>query len=257
MKFLFFGDSFTAGTELLDYKYISEYPEPKSFDDIRSSDMIEWRDTHKPLHQIKAKQELDIILEQQKSKTYAYKLATSVGVASNNYAVPGSGLQKLRYTLVKQISKESESDLTVFIQPPTPERWMEYATDHWRDFAVTDILLGLEKDYFKYKISNNTDYSWYCHWILDLQAIYDFCSNHKNIKKFYFIDSGNFNYVASNKTKFQEFTDTYNSLISKIQNDIFTFPHLASPQDPNYLPWGHVKEEIHEKLAIEIQEKIC
>jgi len=66
MTFLFFGDSFTAGVELLDYQFYNDYPAPMSYEDKKSQHMENWRKNNKPLRQIKTKEEIDQIWEKQK-----------------------------------------------------------------------------------------------------------------------------------------------------------------------------------------------
>ena len=51
MTFLFFGDSFTAGAELLDHKFYPEYPTPVSLLDLDSEYIKKWKKEYKPLWQ--------------------------------------------------------------------------------------------------------------------------------------------------------------------------------------------------------------
>lgn len=257
MTFLFFGDSFTAGEELLDYQFYTEYPSTVSYADLNSESIKNWKKKHKPLRQLKTKNELDQIFEEQKKYSYAHKLAKLCNSEYKNFAVCGSSLQKIRYLLTTEIQKNSNLNLTVFIQPSTPERWMEYVNNKWTDFIVGNEYHNEIKEYFKFKILSNTDYSRFCIWLLELQAIYDFCTNNYKIKNFYFINNGVFDYIESNKNQFQELLTIYELLVSKINKKLFHFPHTKNIEEKSFLPYGHVKEEIHKDLAIEIYKKIC
>jgi len=258
MTFLFFGDSFTAGVELLDYQFYNDYPAPMSYEDKKSQHMENWRKNNKPLRQIKTKEEIDQIWEKQKLHTYAHKLAELCGIKYKNCSVGGASLQKIRYLLVKETSMNCDSDLTVFIQTTTPTRWMEYVNKEWLDFIVGNAYSEeITENYFKFKVASNTDYSMFCVWLLEIHAIYDFCTNNNKIKNFYFINSGVFNYIDRNKNTFEDLVDTYESLMPKIVKKTFHFPHTKNMQELNFLPWGHVKEDNHKELAIEIYKKIC
>jgi hypothetical protein len=262
MSLLFFGDSFTAGAELLDYQFYDNYPAPVSLADLQSEHMKDWRNKNKTLQQIKNKSEFDQIRERQRLHAYPRKLAELCGREHKDLSVGGSSLQRIKYLLTTEVHQNRESRLTVFIQPPPPERWMEYVQDKWIDFIVGNQYsnkfhsLDIES-YFQFKVIANTEYSRFCEWLLDLQAIYDFCVNNKKIKDFYFINSGVFNRINDVKNDYKDLIDVYNSLMSNISKKIFHFPHTKNNEGINFLPWGHVTEDNHRELAIDIHDKIC
>ena len=264
MSLLFFGDSFTAGAELLDYQFYDNYPSPVSFADLQSEHMKDWRNKNKLLQQIKNKSEFDQIWKRQKLYAYPRKLAELCGRKYKDLSMGGSSLQRIKYLLTTEVHQNREPRLTIFIQPPPPERWMEYVQDKWIDFIVghqySNKFQSLDiESYFQFKVIANTEYSRFCNWLLDLQAIYDFCANNKKIKNFYFINNGIFNRINKEKGvyKDKDLVHIYDSLISKIDEKIFHFPHTKNLQGLNFLPWGHVTEDNHRELAIDIHNKIC
>ena len=94
----------------------------------------------------------------------------------------------------------------------------------------------------------------FCVWLLEMQAMYDFCSNNDKIKDFYFVNNGTFNSIAS--IQHQDLLTTYSPLISNINQRLFHFPHIKDNKEKVFLPHGHVKEKVHEDLAVEIYKKI-
>jgi hypothetical protein len=249
--FLFFGDSFTAGEELLDHLHYDDYPAPVSFTDQQSNQLVSWRSRNTKRHQGNI-----LIREEQKKYTYAQKLADLMQVPHVNMAVSGSSLQRTRYLLTKYLA-DIEDSVTVFVQPTSPERWMDYHNGEWIDFIVGNNYSGESLAYFKSKISNNTDTSRFCSWLLELQAIFDCCSTSDLVEKFYFINSGVFNYVESNKHNFSDMSPVYECIKNKIRDITFHFPHTRDPEAKNFLPWGHVIEKNHEQLAIDIHNILC
>ena len=255
MTFLFFGDSFTAGEELLDHKFYPEYPTPVSLLDLDSEYIKKWKKEYKPLWQLKTKNELENIVKEQKKHSYAHKLAELCNIEYENFAISGSSIQKIRYLLTTEVQKNNNSNLTVFVQPTGAERWMEYIDDQWMDFIVGNEYHDDIKEYFKFKILSNNDYSRFCVWLLEMQAMYDFCSNNDKIKDFYFVNNGTFNSIAS--IQYQDLLTTYSTLISNINQRLFHFPHTKNNEEKVFLPFGHVTEKVHEQLAIDIHNILC
>ena len=256
MTHFFFGDSFTAGVELLDHLYYDNYPIPVSLADQQSDQMVTWRNKNKSLRQTLDKQKLDTLSEEQKKCTYAQKLADLLQVPHHNMAVGGSSLQKTRYLLTKSLTN-IEDLATVFVQPTSPERWMDYYNDQWIDFLPGNSYTGEALEHFKSKISNNTDTSRFCSWLLELQAIFDYCSTSDLVEKFYFINSGVFNYVEDDKHNFGDMLPVYESIKHKIRDITFHFPHTKNNEEKVFLPFGHVTEKVHEQLAIDIHSILC
>lgn len=251
MMLLFFGDSFTAGEELLDHLHYDDYPEPVSFADQQSNHLVSWRIKNPKRHQGNT-----LISEEQKKHTYAQKLADLMQAPHVNMAMSGSSLQRTRYLLTKYLA-EVEDPVNVFVQPTSPERWMDYYNGEWIDFLVGNNYSGEALTHFKSKISNNTDTSRFCSWLLELQAIFDCCSTSDLVGKFYFINNGVFNYVESNKHNFSDMLPVYESIKNKIRDITFHFPHTKNLEAKNFLPWGHVIEKNHEQLAIDIHNILC
>ena len=255
MTFLFFGDSFTAGEELLDYKFYPEYPTPVSLLDLDSAYIKKWKKKYQPLWHSKTKNELDNIAEEQKKHSYAHKLAGLCNMKYKNFAVAGSSIQKIRYLLTTEVQKNNDSNITVFVQPTSTERWMEYIDNEWMDFIVGNVYHDSMKEYFKFKILSNNDYSRFCIWLLEMQAMYDFCSNNDKVKDFYFVNNGIFN--SLNGIQYQGLLTTYKPLMSNINKRLFHFPHVKNNEEKVFLPYGHVIEKVHENLAVEIYNKLC
>jgi hypothetical protein len=256
MTLLFFGDSFTAGAELLDHLHYDDYPKPVSLNDQKSNQIEAWKNKNKPLIQLMDKKKFDVLRKEQKKHTYAQKLADLMQVPHHNMAVGGSSLHKTRYLLTKSLTKLTDP-VTIFVQPTAPERWMDYVNNQWMDFIPGNSYQGVALAYFKSKVSNNTDYSRFCSWLLELQGIFDHCSTSDMVKKFYFINSGELNYVDNNKDKFGDLLPAYESIKHKIRDITFHFPHLKDNKAKNFLPWGHVTELNHEQLAIDIHRVLC
>lgn len=256
MTLLFFGDSFTVGAELLDHLHYDDYPEPVSFYDQHSEHLVSWRNSNKPLRESMDEKTFATLWEEQKKYTYAQKLADMMQVPHHNMAVGGSSLQRTRYLLTKNLL-EFTDPVTVFVQPTSPERWMDYYDDQWIDFIPGNSYTGEALTHFKSKISNNTDNSRFCSWLLELQGIFDHCSTSDIVEKFYFINNGVFNYVEDNKDNFRDLLGVYESIHLKIRDITFHFPHTKNNEAKNFLPWGHVTERTHEQLAIDIHDILC
>ena len=251
MTLFFFGDSFTAGVELLDHLHYKDYPDPVSFSSQQSDQLVAWRSNNT------RRNESDTVLwQEQKKCTYAQKLADLMQLPHHNMAIGGSSLQSTRYLLTKSLA-DLKKPVTVFVQPTSPERWMDYYDEKWTDFIPGNYYEGEALSHFKSKITNNTDFSRFSTWLLELQAIFDHCSTSNLVDKFYFINSGVFNYIESNKNNFKDMLPTYELLVRKLKNKTFHFPHTKDLEAKNFLPWGHVKEDNHVQLAIDIHSVLC
>lgn len=251
MTLFFFGDSFTAGVELLDHLHYKDYPNPVSFSELQSDQLVSWRSKNKRFNKTDT-----ILWEEQKNSSYAQKLANLMQVPYRNMAVGGSSLQSMRYLLTKSLAG-LHAPVTVFVQPTMPGRWMDYYDNQWKDFLPGNTYEGEALVYFKSKITNNTDTSWFITWLLELQAIFDYCNTADLIENFYFVNSGVFNYVESNKQNFKDMLLVYESLTNKLKDRTFHFPHTKDLEAKNFLPWGHVIEKNHAQLAIDIHRVLC
>ena len=65
----------------------------------------------------------------------------------------------------------------------------------------------------------------------------------------YFVNDGLFNSITG--IQYQDLLTTYSSLISNINKRLFHFPHTKNNEEKVFLPYGHVKEKVHEDLAVE------
>lgn len=258
MYFVFFGDSFTAGEELIDYKFYNNYPSRVSFFELQQDVNKVWKQKNKSVREILSKERFEKLQWEQKLHTYAHKLSIMVGFPYDNLAVGGVGLARCHHELINYVNSYPERKLTVFIQPPSYKRWLEFVDNKWKNYIITNEPQSLlEKDYFKFKIINNTEHSRFIEWYITLQSIYDFCENAENIQKFYFINYGIFNEIAGKKENENDnFVKGYEKLYKKIKTKLFHFPHTLDLDKPNFLPYGHVAEENHEQLAIAIKEEL-
>ena len=249
MHFLFLGDSFTAGRELLDYKFYDDYPEPVKFDEQNSKFLIEWRKNNSYSLDASTKRQ-----EDERLHSYATKLSVLMNTEYTNLAKSGSSLERCYLELVDFVNHTSHTNITVFIQIPIMERWLDYAKGIWKDYTVRKYYDdALEKDYFKFKIINNTDHSRFIKWYLTLESIRNFCLNNRNIKNHYFINHGVLNHIQSNYNFNDSFFKGYQRLCEKIKSNTFHFPHTKDLNRRSFLPYGHVIEKDHEQLAIDIQ----
>ena len=253
--FLFVGDSFTAGEELLDYKYYKNYPSPVNFYQLNSDEIREWgKNNH--ITNILGGLELKKHNEDQKLLTYAHKISKIMGVPYINLAKNGTSLDAMYYNLVKYVTNSTEQDISVFVQPTSVGRWTEFINGRWQDFIFTNLYEKEIKNYVKFKVLNNTDHSRFTEWALKFRSIYDFCNNNTKIKNFYFINNGIFNYIESSFDVDDSFK-IYYAIKQKIQDKIFCFPHTKNLELKNFLPGGHVIELNHEQLALDIKSIIA
>jgi hypothetical protein len=256
MHFVFFGDSFTAGEELLDYKFYNNYPSPVSFFELQQDVNKGWKQKNKSVREILSKERFEKLQCEQKLHSYAHKLSNKMGIPYDNLAVGGIGLSRCHHELINYVNRFPERKLTVFIQPPSYKRWLEFVDNKWKNYIITyEPQSLLEKDYFKFKIINNTEHSRFIEWYITLQSIYDFCQNAENIQEIFFINYGIFNEITGKKEN-DNFVKGYEKLYKKIKTKLFHFPHTLDLHKPNFLPYGHVVEENHEQLAIAIKEEL-
>jgi hypothetical protein len=239
----FFGDSFTAGDELMDWKYVENYPPYKNFREwSRLSAHERQRPTLDHVDQKKLREE-----EQQ------YSYAGLLG--GINHGVSGSSMQSIQRRVIHYLENTDQKSI-IFIQPTGIERWCEYVNNKWVDF-ISDSEIGEEyMEYYKFRLSHSTQESNLLLWYNCVLTLIAYVKSHHNTVDWWIINNGTFNEIQSimkqEKIYSKMITDTFKNLKEKTIN----FPQVDNMEHPYFCIGGHVNTEAHKELAQKIKKKL-
>ena len=243
-----FGDSFTAGNELVDADYVENYPEPISF--------WEWLKKHpnteRPsLSHLSTDQLKELELKEKKNSYAGLIGATNLGVGGNS-------IQSVCRQVV-QLLEDSSDKCIIIIQPPEIGRWTDFVNGQWVDFLPYGINKKLDVDYeayHKFKITHNTDHSNLVRWYCVMVPLISYLENHNNVVKWLLVDTGIFNLIPD-MIKNKGITDkAIINLMDKIKDKIVRFPQVEDQNYPYFLPGGHVNQYAHDLVAKKLQSLI-
>jgi hypothetical protein len=167
----FFGDSFTAGDELLDYQYYDNYPAYCNYNELLK---LTWCEENPKIWEKLTNQEYKEHIIKQKQKSYAGI------VGGTNHGTSGTSLQSMSRNIISLLENTDKKTI-IFLQPTGIERWCEYVNGKWKDFTPLSSTKDNELDYFKFKISHNTDYSNLVTWYNTFITLISYIKNHKNV----------------------------------------------------------------------------
>jgi hypothetical protein len=252
------GDSFTAGTELVDCEYFKD-SYPGLFDKDYANDYeknnnfkySEWWLTHsiKKFRSNLTKSKLNELIEKEKEKAWPAKLSKLLNVPIRNSAIMASSLESVVYTTITDILNCDRPIDTVLLQlPPVGRVAIPYMDTFY------DATLG-HKHYIP-EIANvvkvmsytETDYSLQYKYLFNLTHIYDFCKSN-GIKLIIFAvkpDHLIFNPKLEYLKKY--FSDDIRPLTMQDELD-----KLITNV---YCPGGHFSERVHDSFAIALHDYI-
>ena len=237
----FFGDSFTAGDEVVDYKFMDNYPRYYSF-----NDWIRLPNRERPDFSHLTDLQYQEMIKQEKQNSYAGLLK---GV---NHGICGASLQTMSRLIIEHL-ETSEDKSVIFIQPSGIERWCEYVDNKWIDFNSTGPSAE-HKEYYKFKVMHSTEESNLITWHNNLLTLIAYVSNHKNTVNWWIVNNGTFNELSSLMQDKNLGDKIIKNTFSKLQEKIINFPQVDDMDKPYYCIGGHVNQLAHKELAQNIEK---
>ena len=244
----FFGDSFTAGDELLDYQYYDNYPAYCNYKELLNST---WFETNPKIWSKLTGQEYDQHIIIQKQKSYAGIMG------GTNHGTAGISFQSMLRNIISLL-ENTDKKIIIFLQPTGIERWCEYLNGKWKDINATHLgtkyfnkMYGdmeFATDYFKFKVSHNTDYSNLVTWYNTFITLISYIKNHKNVIDWWLINNGTFNEIKS----IQNVPNMIVKSIDDLDSKTICFPQVQNMDAPYFCPGGHVNQKAHNELAEKI-----
>ncbi len=267
MKIYAVGDSFTAGSELVDYKYYKDYPGyTTAIENRPGNPHSEWYRKRPWLHTFVGGHRspgYQAILDEQKGLTYANQLGEILGLPVVNHGVGGCSQDTILRNLTLYLDTLTEPHI-VFFQGTSSNRWCQYYENTWRDFIAGNPDNNVSKEFeswMRLKITLEDDYSWAMRWWLNFKSAVAQLKTHNMVKKFYIVDSGNLRWtrthILQNPDRYS--VDNLGERILRFVNDETSDCRLDFPYDSNepvICPGGHVNHIVHRRLAEQIAEKI-
>jgi hypothetical protein len=261
MKIYAVGDSFTAGSELVDEKYYNDFPgySTAHSKSISKNPYNEWYKNKPWLHRLLGGHKSDAYqqaLQEEKSLTYANQLGDILDWPTINHGLGGCSLDTIVRNLTLYLDTVSEPHI-VFFQPTSGTRWCQYYENTWRDFIAGNEEQNVSQDFQRWmqlKITLEDDYSWAMRWWLNIQSAISQLQSHQHVKKFYIVESGIIrwtrNHVLENPRAYAR-DDLGNRLIKTIDNNVK--PHLINfsfnSDEAIFCPGGHFNHIVHRRLA--------
>ena len=237
----FFGDSFTAGDELLDYQHYDDYPAPCNKENLIKQNYY----TRNPqIWEKLTEQEYEKLLVKQRQKSYA-------GILGTNHGISGTSLQSIARDIVFYL-ENTDKESIIFLQTPGIERWCEYINGKWKYFSANSTYEGDENKYFKFKVTHNTDYSKLVTWYNTFITLVSYIKNHKNTANWYLINNGTINNTISliKESNFKQWEkNTFLNTFNELKNKTINFPQVDNTEAPYFCPGGHVNQKAHNELA--------
>ena len=180
----FFGDSFTAGDEIADHHYIENYPQY-----INSWEAIEksWELQRPSFDHLNAKQ-LESLLLHEKKISYPGLLG------GFNHAYSGASLPSMARDVIKYL-EGTDTSAIIFLQPSSINRWCEYIDGNWVDLSPANH--GKYEDYYKFKVSHNTDESNLVTWYNTFLTLTSYISTHTKTADWWIINNGTMNEIKN------------------------------------------------------------
>ena len=238
----FFGDSFTAGDEVVDYKFIDNYPRYLSYNEL-----IKLPNRVRPEFSHLTDLQYQDMLNQEKQNSYAGLLQ---GV---NHGISGTSLQTMSRLIIEHL-ETTETKSVIFIQPSGIERWCEYVEDKWIDFNTTWLSTMKHKEYHKFKMLNNTQESNLITWHNELLTLTSYVANHKNTADWWIVNNGTFNELSSLMQDKNIGDKIIKNTFSRLKEKMINFPQVDDMDTPYYCIGGHANQLAHKELAQNIKK---
>ena len=239
----FFGDSFTAGDELVDWKYDDNYPTYKKF----------WEWSKLPAHE-RNRPTLNHVdrkklREEERQNSYAGLLG---GI---NHGVSGSSMQSIQRRVIHHLENTDQKSI-IFIQPTGIERWCEYVDDKWVDFISDNEVSEEYTEYYKFRLSHSTVESNLLLWHNCVLTLIAYVKSHHNTVDWWVINNGTFNGIQYMMTQAKISNEMVVHTIKKLKEKTINFPHVDNMELPYFCIGGHANTEAHKELAQKIEKKL-
>lgn len=267
MKIYAVGDSFTAGSELVDYKYYDDFPGYTTAIESKSKHPYhEWYAKKPWLHRMVGGHKSEAyqrVLEEEKSLTYANQLASMLDCPVTNHGLGGCSLDTIVRNLTLYLDTVTEPHI-VFFQPTGSTRWCQYYEHTWRDFIAGNVEYTVSKEFQQWmqlKVTLEDDYSWALRWWLNVKSAIVQLQAHSLVEKFYIVESGIIRWTRSHILQNPDIyarDDLGNRMLKLIDIDItprqINFPF--SNDEPVICPGRHFNHVVHRRLAEQLTEKL-
>ena len=232
------GDSFTAGTELVDHIYCDNHPGNFKITD-NNYDSINWLKTVK-YNDISVEE----ILIEEKKRAWPNKLASLLNCNVINNSYRGQSLEGIVNQTITDCIKNNQIKTIIMQLIPMYRKEIAFRGELCPiqlSFMYEDKSLNELNKFF---VENESDYTLYKRWLFDVIRIKNFCTD-ANIK-LYFVDV----YAMSNKPKIK-IDDII--LLEKYANinTISNMGNIAISMlfEKIKCPGGHFTEKIHDLFA--------
>lgn len=263
MKIYAVGDSFTAGSELVDHKYYKDFPGyTTAMANQPGNPHNEWYRKKPWLHRVVGGHKspaYQTVLDEEKSLTYANQLGDILGWPVVNQGVGGCSLDTIVRNLTVYLDTITEPHV-VFLQPTSSNRWCQYYEKTWRDFIAGNPENNVSREFeswMKLKVLLEDDYSWAMRWWLNLKSAVAQLKANKFVKDFYIVESGNIRWTRTHILQNPEMYATDNlgpRIVRFIEEEInpcrLDFPYNAN--ESVICPGGHFNHIVHRRLAEKI-----
>lgn len=268
----FFGDSFTAGDELMDWKYVENYPAYTNFWEwARIQNELYERYKHgnkrisddhpggvgidadcgggRPSLAHLDKKKLSLLRMEERQQSYAGRLG---GI---NHAISGCSMQTIARLVIDHLENTNEKCI-VIIQPTSIERWCEFVNNQWIDFNSGHSPTGQTEQYYKFRVANSTFFSNLILWYNCVLTLVAYVRSHRNTADWWLINNGTFNVIQSNIEQEKFSNKMIKNTMEELKEKTINFPHVDDMEHPYFCAGGHVNIEAHEKLAREIEKRL-
>ena len=265
MKIYAVGDSFTAGSELMDWKYYTDFPGyMTAAQEHVKNQYTEWHKKKPWLHTLLGghhSKQFHQAIEEQKNLTYANQLSQILDRPVINHGLGGCSLDTIVRNLTMYLDSATEPHV-VFFQPTNPARWCQYYENTWRNFIAGNCENNVSVEFQKWmqlKIVLENTYSWTMAWWLNIKSALAQLQTHAMVQDFYILDSGVLTWIETQiKENEQEYyrDDLGPRVLKMLDHDIgphrikFTYDH----DEDVICPGGHLNHIVHRRLAEELAD---
>lgn len=239
------GDSFTAGTELVDFEYFTT-SYPGTFNEEYSNNFIYkdwWQTKVIPHFYSLSLQSREIKLSKEKSKSWPAKLEKILNVPISNFGHMGSSIEFLVRNMITEILLSKDTIKLVIIQLPPIERIELGYKNQLYNVSLSNNKHQIPsiQHMLKYLVFNETAYTLQRRYLFNMIQLADFCKIN-NIK---LIAVG----VDSQQMLFDNKLNSLKNYISDIFCQHLMYNEVKKLQYNVFCPGGHFTEKVHDSFA--------
>lgn len=264
MKIYAVGDSFTAGAELADHEYnLQDYPGFCKYSERIAPGSIYSAWGNQRYHYVKKHRDLP---DRERLLAYPQQLGNILNIPVINQGIGGCSMQTIQRNLYKFL-QTNKDPVYIFFQPTHWTRWTQFYENTWRDFLTTmdpKIFPSDLADSFKFRILNETTYSWIEQWFTIFYSCVELIRKNPLVQRYWIIDAGFLEeLVGICRT---EGNTLSNDLLDRIMEylDVINYQwqvldldkNLNENRSPYLCPGGHYNYHVHVKLAHHLANKI-